>query len=278
MNQLKSLQKQKNEMEGLSPSPSDTSSVLSAGYQLQDKDLDKLHRAAYSGDVSKIKQLLRKQDVNQQDNASRTPLHLACANGQTDVVSMLVENHAKVNLCDSENRSPLMKAIQCQQESCAAVLLGHNADPNVVDVNGNAALHFAARIPSITIASQLLEHGADIDAPNKDGCTPLMLATIENNEEMVEFLLREGANINSKDVNERTAPFSAAKPGGKNTSPKAAGGGGGERDKPPVPGAEIAFSTTDSNAERSRPEVGGKKHVWREGKKNTFFFFCGLFC
>ncbi|CAH2278111.1 ankyrin repeat domain-containing 26-like isoform X4 [Pelobates cultripes] len=198
---------------GLSPSGSDTGSVLSAGYELQDKELGKLHRAALTGELAKIKQLLKKQDINQQDKANRTPLHLACANGQSDAVTLLVESNAKVNLCDTDNRSPLMKAIQCQQESCASILLGHNADPNVVDNNGNAALHFAARIPSISIASQLLEHGADINAPTKEGCTPLMLAVIENNEEMVEFLIKEGANVNSKDVNERTPLMFAASNG-----------------------------------------------------------------
>ncbi|XP_063302186.1 ankyrin repeat domain-containing protein 26 [Pelobates fuscus] len=198
---------------GLSPSGSDTGSVLSAGYELQDKDLGKLHRAALTGELAKIKQLLKKHDINQQDKANRTPLHLACANGQSDAVTLLVESNAKVNLCDTDNRSPLMKAIQCQQESCASILLGHDADPNVVDNNGNAALHFAARIPSISIASQLLEHGADINAPTKEGCTPLMLAVIENNEEMVEFLIKEGANVNSKDVNERTPLMFAASNG-----------------------------------------------------------------
>ncbi|XP_068132519.1 ankyrin repeat domain-containing protein 26 isoform X2 [Hyperolius riggenbachi] len=200
----------KKKKSGASPSPSETGSVRSAGYELREKDLSKLHRAASTGDVAKIRQLLHKHDVNQLDKENRTPLHLAAANGHSDAVKLLVENKAKLNLCDNDSRSPLIKAIQCQREHCATILLEHDADPNIVDVNGNSALHLAALIPSMAVAVQLLEHGANIDAENKDGCTPLVLAVTENNQEMVEFLSKEGASVNAKDKNGRTALMIAA--------------------------------------------------------------------
>ncbi|KAM4676043.1 ankyrin repeat domain-containing protein 26 [Discoglossus pictus] len=195
------------------PNTSDTGSVVSVGYEIKEKDLSKLHRAASSGDVPKIKQLLKKHDINQLDKENRTPLHLACANGHTEAVAVLVESKSKLNLCDNDNRSPLMKAIQCQQERCATILLEHEADPNLVDIKGNAALHLAALIPSISIAVQLLEHGSEIDALNRDGCTPLMLAVAESHHEMVEFLITEGANVNAKDKNQRTSLMIAASNG-----------------------------------------------------------------
>ncbi|XP_063783290.1 ankyrin repeat domain-containing protein 26 isoform X4 [Pseudophryne corroboree] len=195
----------KKKKSGPSLSASETGSVQSVGYELKDKDLSKVHRAASSGDVAKLRQLLPKQDINQLDKENRAPLHLACANGHLDAVKLLVENKAKLNLCDNDNRSPLMKAIQCQHEHCAAILLEHEADPNVADINGNAALHLAALIPSMSIASQLLEHGANIDAVNKEGCNPLILAVIENHQTMVEFLIKEGANVNSQDKQKRTS-------------------------------------------------------------------------
>ncbi|XP_040267419.1 ankyrin repeat domain-containing protein 26 isoform X1 [Bufo bufo] len=198
---------------GPSSSTSETGSVLSAGYELKEKDLSKFQRAASSGDVAKTRQLLPKQDINQVDKENRTPLHLACANGHLDVVKLLVENKAKLNVCDNDSRSPLMKAIQCQHEPCATILLEHQADPNVVDVNENAALHLAALIPSMTVAVQLLEHGANINAVNKDGCTPLILAVTENHQEMVELLIKEGADINSRDSNGRTSLMIAASNG-----------------------------------------------------------------
>ncbi|XP_048868818.1 ankyrin repeat domain-containing protein 26 isoform X5 [Brienomyrus brachyistius] len=207
---MKKILKFSKKRRGFSPSSSDAGSILSIGYEIKEKDLGKVHKAASLGDLTKLKQLAKKNDLNQLDKENRTPLHIACAYGHTDVVLFLVENKAKLNLCDNQNRSPLMKAVQCQQETCAALLLEHSADPNLVDINGNTALHLAALIPSVPMGTQLLEHGANINADNKDGCTPLILAVTENHTEMVEFLLKEGADVNAKDQGKRTSLIIAA--------------------------------------------------------------------
>ncbi|XP_051978837.1 ankyrin repeat domain-containing protein 26 [Xyrauchen texanus] len=193
-----------------SPSPSETGSVLSASYDVKEKDLGKVHKAACSGDVAKLRQLAKKNDLNQLDKENRTALHIACACGHTDVVQFLVENKVKLNLCDNQNRSALMKAVQCEQDRCVSLLLEHEADPNPVDINGNTALHLAARIPSPSMALQLLEHSANINAKNKDGNTPLMLALMENHPDMTELLLKEGADVNVKNQEQRSALMIAA--------------------------------------------------------------------
>ncbi|KAL4659488.1 ankyrin repeat domain-containing protein 26-like [Arapaima gigas] len=198
---------------GFSPGRSDSGSTLSPGYEIKEKDLGKLHKAAFAGDLNKVKQLSKKSDVNQLDRKQRTPLHLACANGHAEVAQFLVENKAEVNLCDTRHQSPLMQAVQCQQESCVTVLLEHSADPNLVDINGNSALHLTTLIPSISVAELLLEHEADVNCQNKDGCTPLMLAVTENHIEMTEFLLEEGADMNIKDTMGRTSLMIAASNG-----------------------------------------------------------------
>ncbi|XP_077066158.1 ankyrin repeat domain-containing protein 26 isoform X26 [Siphateles boraxobius] len=188
-----------------SPSPSETASVLSASYDVKEKDLGKVHKAAFSGDVGKLRQLAKKNDLNQLDRENRTALHIACSCGHTDVVQFLVESKVKLNLCDNQNRSALMKAVQCEQDRSVSLLLEHEADPNLVDINGNTALHLAARIPSLPVALQLLEHSANINAQNKDGNTPLMLAVMENHTDMTELLLKEGADVNVKNQEQRSA-------------------------------------------------------------------------
>ncbi|KAI5100382.1 ankyrin repeat domain-containing protein 26 isoform X2, partial [Silurus meridionalis] len=193
-----------------SPSASETASVLSVGYDLKEKDLGKLHKAAFTGDLAKLRQLAKKSDLNQLDKENRTALHIACVHGHTEVVQYLVENKVKLNLCDNQNRSALMKAVQCQQDRCVSILLEHEADPNLVDINGNTALHLAARIPSLTVALKLLEHEANINAQNKEGNSPLILSVEESHAEMAEFLLKEGADVNLQNQEQRTPLLIAA--------------------------------------------------------------------
>ncbi|XP_053741847.1 ankyrin repeat domain-containing protein 26 isoform X7 [Synchiropus splendidus] len=189
---------------------SDNGSVLSAGYDVKEKDLGKVHKAAWLGDLAKLKQLAKKNDINQLDKENRTPLHIACACGHAEVVQFLVEGKAKLNLCDNQNRSALMKAVQGQHERCASILLENHAEPNLVDINGNTALHLAANIPSITTAASLLEHEADINAPNKEGFTPLTVAVREDHLDMAEFLIKEGAEVNFLDQDQRSPLMIAA--------------------------------------------------------------------
>ncbi|KAM6960688.1 ankyrin repeat domain-containing protein 26 [Aplochiton taeniatus] len=183
---------------------SDTGSGLSVGYELKDKDLGKVHKAALVGDLSKLRQHVKKNDINQLDKENRTALHIACANGHAEVVQFLAESKAKLNLCDNQNRSALMKAVQCQHDHCLVPLLEHNADPNLVDINGNTALHLATDIPSMSIAMLLLEHDANINSRNKEGFTPLTISVMGNHVEMAELLLKEGADVNTKDHGLRT--------------------------------------------------------------------------
>ncbi|XP_045703312.1 ankyrin repeat domain-containing protein 7 [Phyllostomus hastatus] len=177
------------------------------GYNLRYKDLKKLHKAAAVGDLEKVKDYLqiKKHDVNIRDRGYRTPLHLACAYGYSNVVSLLIEKQCKIDVWDSENRSPLTKAVQCKKENCATILLDQGADPNLVDLHGNTALHYAVCGQSVSLVKKLLEHKANLEAQNKDGYTPLLLAITENNVEMVEFLLKRGADANASDKNQRTA-------------------------------------------------------------------------
>ncbi|OPJ68718.1 ankyrin repeat domain-containing protein 26 isoform D [Patagioenas fasciata monilis] len=198
---------------GQSPSGGASLPCPAGAYDIQHKELSKLHRAAASGDLAQVRRGLKKFSIDGRDKAARTPLHLACANGHVDVVTYLVESKCKLNLPDSDNRSPLMKAVQCQQEKCVAILLEHGAEPNLPDADGNTALHLSVISPNTTVAELLLDYYANIEARNKEGFTPLALAISEHQEEIVEFLLGHGADVHARDQRERTPLMIAASDG-----------------------------------------------------------------
>ncbi|XP_077870104.1 uncharacterized protein LOC100371645 [Saccoglossus kowalevskii] len=173
-------------------------------YDIKEKELPKLHKAAWNGDLSKIKQIAKKGDLNQLDKENRSALHLACAQGHTDVVQYLTSNKAKLNVCDNGQQSPLMKAVQSDSVQCVRVLLEHNADPNLIDKDGMTALHLAAQSSSADSVSLLLDSGAMVNATDKNACTPLHLATSADSDDVVELLLHKDADVNATDQNQRT--------------------------------------------------------------------------
>ncbi|XP_058549056.1 ankyrin repeat domain-containing protein 62-like isoform X8 [Neofelis nebulosa] len=171
------------------------------GYHVRDRDLRKIHKAACVGNVAQVQQILflGENGVDDRDKMNRTALHLACANGHPEVVTLLVERKCHLNLCDHENRTALMKAVQCQEEKCVNILLENGADPNIRDVSGNTALHYAAFGDNISIIEKLLLYNANTEARNKDNFTPLLVAVNENKQQIVEVLVEKAANIHAED-------------------------------------------------------------------------------
>ncbi|XP_074181154.1 ankyrin repeat domain-containing protein 26-like isoform X9 [Rhinolophus sinicus] len=141
----------------------------SGSYQIEGKDLRKIHRAACSGDVPEVQRLLllRPGRLNDRDRQKRTALHLACDCGRLGVVTLLIERKCKLNLQDNKKLTALMKAVQAQEEECASFLLENGADPNIKDECGCTALHYAVLVGNTAIAAKLLQHRADIEATDK---------------------------------------------------------------------------------------------------------------
>ncbi|XP_071582920.1 ankyrin repeat domain-containing protein 18B-like isoform X3 [Heliangelus exortis] len=148
-----------------------------------------------------------------QEPVGRTPLHLACANGHTEVVTFLVRHRCQLDAADSLRRTPLMTAVQFHQEDCVSFLLEHGADPNLTDTDGHTALHLAIQAHNKNLVGLLLRHFVDHRVKNKEGFTPLALAVSEGQEEIVEILLKAGVDVHARDQHQRTPLMIAASVG-----------------------------------------------------------------
>ncbi|XP_037591464.1 POTE ankyrin domain family member J-like [Cebus imitator] len=185
----------------------DDSAFKEPRYQVHREDLGKLHRAAWWGKVSRadLIVMLRSTDVNKRDKKKRTALHLASANGNSEIVKLLLGRRCALHAFDSKKRTALIKAVQCQEDECVLMLLEHGTDPNLPDVYGNTALHYAVYNEDKLLAKALLLYGADIEAKNKCGLTPLLLGIHGQKQQMVKFLIKKKANLNALDKFGRTA-------------------------------------------------------------------------
>ncbi|XP_028646653.2 ankyrin repeat domain-containing protein 7-like [Erpetoichthys calabaricus] len=177
------------------------------------KDALELHKAAMEGDLEKIRELLPRSDINMRNGCNRTPLHVAAAEGHVDVVRLLAEHKADLDLWDNHGETPLLTAIARQKRECVFVLLDLGADPGIVNHHGDSVMHHAAMMADIPLVERLIEYYKvinNISFQNKDLFTPLHLAVARNHDETAEFLLEMGANENSQSLCKRTPLMLAA--------------------------------------------------------------------
>ncbi|KAL8595237.1 hypothetical protein ACOMHN_043389 [Nucella lapillus] len=188
---------------------------LVIGYDVREKELGKLHKAAWAGDVAKVQQLAKKNS-SPLDKEKRTPLHLACAQGHDNVVQELLEWKAKTNIGDADSRTPLMKAVECRHERCVELLLEDKVELDSVDRDGNTSLHMAAMDGSSKIVKMLCQDGASMTIRNREGLVPLHLAVREKQEEVCRTIISFRGQVDIEDNNLRTPLMYACQDGSVN--------------------------------------------------------------
>ena len=121
-------------------------------------------------------------------------LHFAGYLGADQVVFLLVEKGAPINLRDKEGRTALHLAAYAGQASAVAALLDLKADPEVKEnTGGMTALHLAVAQKHSKTVQVLLEKGAHPSPKEKNGYTPLFIAENEDLGVIVDILEKHDA-------------------------------------------------------------------------------------
>jgi ankyrin repeat protein len=127
-----------------------------------------LIKAVDSADLDECKSLINAgADVNKPNRDGFLPLQLAAFNGNTDIVNLLVDAGARVNM-----------------------------HPEYA-IKSESPLHYAAFEGHIDVVKLLIDAGAFIDAKNKLGRTPLNLAAFREHQNAAKLLILAGADIKS---------------------------------------------------------------------------------
>lgn len=122
-----------------------------------------------------------------------TPLHSAARWERPEVIKVLLEKGAKVNIYGKSGESPLHYASTAE---VARLLIAAGADPKRSSKSGTP-MHSAAGSGRIEVAKVLLKHGADVNAHrNKnEGFKPLLRAITNGRTEFVQFLVDNGSDL-----------------------------------------------------------------------------------
>lgn len=113
-------------------------------------------------------------------------LSYAAGTGNLEIMRLLLEHGATVDITADEGYTPLMEATVNQHMAAVQLLLEANADPNIVSA-GQTPLAVAVTLNNIELAQLLLAGGADISLPSQ-GQSVLQIAEAEGNSAMVNLL------------------------------------------------------------------------------------------
>jgi len=176
--------------------------------------------AAARGLTGEVRQLLAgKIAVNYLDKNGCSAIYLAASGGHEDVVKLLLEAGANVNLRIryaplsaggrwSEGVTALMSAASTGNSSMVRLLLQAGTDINAVNKDGETALILAMQNQHSEAAQALIEAGADLTVQCKHVTfliglgyrTALMIAAENGDEEMVKRLQAAGAKEEDIDI------------------------------------------------------------------------------
>ena len=133
---------------------------------------------------------------NQVDTIGYTPLHSACEAGRFEAAECLIQAGADVNMKETETGdelTPLILAVQEGHLNIVKLLLDNNADVNLSTKYGIYPIDFAAGFRSeegsFEIVSLLVEHKAKLDLK----VTPLICVQGKDTSKIYSFLVKSGA-------------------------------------------------------------------------------------
>ncbi|MCH5600242.1 ankyrin repeat domain-containing protein [Niabella ginsengisoli] len=163
----------------------------------------KLFKAVENSDVEKVIELLEKgEDPNAYSKDGLFPLWRAAADNNIEIAKILLKRGANVKQRD-KIKPAFSTAISypCQEGylDMVKLLVENGADVNIKEFRDFTPIRIAARNGHLDIVKYLADKGAVIDIKAMDGATPLEHAASKGHYDIVKFLIDKGADINNQD-------------------------------------------------------------------------------
>lgn len=177
-----------------------------------------LHYSARVGNTAVLQEMLSNVPTNQLQTAINkhtkngwSLLLLAADQGHTEVVRVLLQNNARVDVFDEEGKAAIHLAAEQGHQDIVDILLSHKAFVNAKTKLGLTPLHLSARSGSAQLVRLLVEtHQASVDALSLRKQTPLHLAAVGGQLDVCRSLLNLKADITAADIHGQTPLHLAA--------------------------------------------------------------------
>ncbi|XP_061411979.1 caskin-2-like isoform X5 [Lethenteron reissneri] len=162
-----------------------------------------LIQAAKSGDVAAVQKIINKYkagkakllgstkrpNINHQDEDGFSALHHAALNGNTEIMNLLLEAQAHVDMKDNKGLRPLHYAAWQGKVEPLRILLKAGSSVNLQSGDGQIPLHLSVQNGHYQVSELLLQHQANPCIVNNNNKTPLDLACEFGRLRVVKLLL-----------------------------------------------------------------------------------------
>ncbi|XP_014226538.1 L-asparaginase isoform X1 [Trichogramma pretiosum] len=160
-----------------------------------------LFAAVTAKDTAKLDALKRYgADVSLINADGRTALHVACCEGDIDVVHHLLRMGANVHVKDRYDHTPLTDAIEFDKHEIIKLLVQCGAHLHERGIVIGDRMCRAAAVGNINRLRSYHLASADLSQADISGRTPLHLAAMHGHAKCVEFLLERGVDLQASDM------------------------------------------------------------------------------
>ncbi|MFN7038138.1 MAG: ankyrin repeat domain-containing protein [Alphaproteobacteria bacterium] len=148
--------------------------------------------------------------ANDRDGEDKTGLILSVIRGDIDSAKIFLEKGTDVNAVDRYGCTALHYAAMRNHKDVLELLLENNANVEIKGgINSETAIHIAAARGNLEGVRMLLQYKASIESTNMYKQTPLHIAAKHGQIKVVEILLNEKAVMDAKDYH-GSAPIDEA--------------------------------------------------------------------
>ncbi|XP_031691282.1 caskin-2 isoform X3 [Oncorhynchus kisutch] len=180
------------------------SSTKRLNINYQDSDgFSALHHAALTGTTELLSLLLEAQaTVDIKDTNGMRPLHYAAWQGKADSVLLLLRAGASVNTPSQDGQIPLHLSAQYGHYQVSEMLLQHQSNPCLLNKANKTPLDLACEFGRLKVAQLLLSSNMVVALLEGEGLdftssnTPLHLAARNGHKDIIRLLLKAGIDIN----------------------------------------------------------------------------------
>jgi len=166
-------------------------------------DLIKKHK--WDEFISKLNELDETFDINIRDTDNNYFLTYAILFNKYDIVKLLIDRNAKIDITDQEGQSILYMPIKYGYTDILELLLNandNNIGLSIVDIKDNKfmkiPLHYAIVLKNIKAIHLLIKHGSNTNITDKFGYNALHLAIYSRNIDICKYIINNISNINAK--------------------------------------------------------------------------------